>query len=52
MRFAGTDVKREAILKAVEQFNAHHRMAALTRHLGTCDNLMSLEELKQLREQQ
>jgi len=49
MRFAGTKTKRAAILAAVEDFNALHRMAALTRHLGTCKNLMSVSELKRLR---
>ena len=49
MRFAGTKTKRTAILTAVEEFNAHHRMAALARHLGTCKDLMSVGELQQLR---
>ena len=49
MRFAGTKTKRTAILAAVEDFNAHHRMAALTRHLGTCQDLMSVSELERLR---
>ncbi|MFT5240924.1 MAG: hypothetical protein ACI9OU_000057 [Candidatus Promineifilaceae bacterium] len=50
MRFAGTKTKRTAILAAVEAFNAHHRMAALTRHLGTCKELMSVSDLKRQRE--
>jgi Arc/MetJ family transcription regulator len=49
MRFAGTTIKRKAILAAVEDFNGRHRMAALTRHLGTCEDLMSVGELKHLR---
>lgn len=49
MRFAGTRTKRTAILAAVTEFNAHHRMAALTRHLGTCKDLMTADELKRLR---
>jgi|GEM_PF-813897 Arc/MetJ family transcription regulator len=49
MRFAGTKTKRTAIVMAVEEFNTHHRMAALTRHLGTCKDLMSTGELKRLR---
>lgn len=51
MRFAGTNIKRKAVLTAVEEFNMHHRMAALTRHLGSCQNLMSVNELKQQREE-
>ena len=49
MRFAGTTIKRKAILEAVEDFNGRHRMAALTRHLGTCKDLISVRELKRLR---
>jgi len=52
MRFAGASTKRAAILAAVEEFNGRHRMAALARHLGTCKNLMSVDELKRLREQE
>jgi len=50
MRFAGAKTKREAILAAVTEFNRRKRMAALTRHLGTCRNLMSAEELSKMRE--
>jgi len=49
MRFAGTKTKRIAVVRAVEEFNGRHRMAALTRHLGTCKDLMSGKELTRLR---
>jgi Arc/MetJ family transcription regulator len=45
----GAKTKREAIVTAVEDFNRRRRTAALARHLGTCDNLMSPEELERLR---
>jgi len=51
MRFAGATTKRAAILAAVEEFNGRHRMARLARRLGTCKNLIPVEELKHLREE-
>ena len=51
MRFAGTKTKRKAVMAAVEEFNARHRMATLARHLGTCKNLLTTDELKRLREE-
>ncbi|MCX7014967.1 MAG: type II toxin-antitoxin system VapB family antitoxin [Candidatus Sumerlaeota bacterium] len=49
MRFARAKTKREAIVAAVSDFNRRHRMAALTRHLGTCRNLMSVKDLDEMR---
>jgi Arc/MetJ family transcription regulator len=49
MHFAGATTKRAAILAAVEEFNGRHRMAMLTRHLGTCKDLMGVGELKRSR---
>ncbi len=49
MRFARTKNRREAIIAAVRDYNRRHRMASLTRHLGTCKNLMSAKELSKLR---
>ena len=50
MEITGAKTKREAILTAVVDFNRRARMAALVRHLGTCDNLISPAELNELRE--
>ena len=50
MEITGAKTKREAIVTAVADFNRRARMAALVRHLGTCDNLISPAELNDLRE--
>jgi hypothetical protein len=50
LAFTGAKTKREAIVTAVADFNRRQRMAALTKHLGTCKRLMTLEELRALRE--
>lgn len=49
LRFTGAKTKREAIVTAISDFNRRQRMAELTRHLGTCRKLMSIEELMKLR---
>ena len=50
IRFARAKSKREAVIAAVRDFNRRHRMASLTRHLGTCKNLMTAKELSKMRE--
>jgi hypothetical protein len=50
MKFSGEKTKRGAILAAVSDYNRRQRMAALARHLGTCKDLMTVEELAELRE--
>jgi Arc/MetJ family transcription regulator len=49
MGYTGARTKREAIVTAVSEYNRRRRMAALARHLGTCADLMSSEELEKLR---
>jgi hypothetical protein len=49
LMFTGAKTKREAIVTAVADFNRRQRMAALTKHLGTCKKLMTLEELMRMR---
>ena len=49
MRFTGAKTKREAVVTAIADFNQRQRMALLTRHLGTCKELMTPEELDRLR---
>lgn len=49
MRFADAKTKKGAILTAVSDYNRRQRMALLARHLGTCQNLMTAEDLAQLR---
>lgn len=45
MRFTGAKTKREAIVAAIQDFNRRSRIAELVKHAGTCDDLMSAEEL-------
>ena len=52
MRFTGARTKREAVVTAVTDFNRRQRIARLTRHLGSCRNLMTHSELKRLRERE
>ena len=49
MEFTGAKTKREAVVTAVAEFNRRARMAALVRHLGTCDNFITPSELDELR---
>ena len=49
MRFTKAKTKREAIVTAIADFNRRRRMAELVRHAGTCDALMSVEELRKQR---
>jgi hypothetical protein len=49
IRFTKAKTKREAIVTAIQEFNRRKRMAELTKHAGTCKNLMSVEELLQQR---
>ena len=49
LRFSGEKTKRGAIVAAVADYNRRQRVAALARHLGTCKDLMTVEELVELR---
>ena len=49
MRFTRAKTKREAIVAAIQDFNRRRRMAELVKHAGTCDNMMSVEELQKQR---
>jgi len=46
MRFTKAKTKREAIVAAIVDFNRRRRMAELVRHAGTCDALVTAEELQ------
>ena len=48
--FTKAKTKREAVVTAVVDFNRRKRMAELVKHLGTCKNMMTLEDLKRMRE--
>lgn len=49
MKFTKARTKREAIVGLVVDFNRRQRMAMLTRHSGTCEELITIDELMQLR---
>jgi len=49
IRFTNAKTKREAIVGAIVDFNRRMRMAELVRFAGTCDDLMTPEELQALR---
>jgi hypothetical protein len=49
MRFTRARTKREAIVTAIMEFNRRRRMAELTKHAGTCADLMSVEDVQRLR---
>jgi Arc/MetJ family transcription regulator len=46
MRFTRAKTKRAAIVAAIQDFNRRKRMAELVKYAGTCDTLMSVEELQ------
>ena len=46
MRFTNAKTKREAVVGAIVDFNRRMRMAELIKHAGTCDDLITLEELQ------
>jgi hypothetical protein len=49
MRFTRARTKREAIVTAITEFNRRRRMAELVKKAGTCTDLMTVDELRQLR---
>jgi Arc/MetJ family transcription regulator len=49
MRFTKARTKREAVVTALHDFNRRRRMGALLRHAGTCNDLVTVEELRQQR---
>ncbi len=51
MRFTKAKTKREAIVTAIQEFNRRKRMAELSKHAGTCADLLTVEELLQQRRQ-
>jgi uncharacterized protein VirK/YbjX len=49
LKHTGAKSKREAVARAVADFNQRQRMAALTRHFGTFKDFMTSEDLKRMR---
>ncbi len=50
MRLTGARTKREAVVTAIADFTRRKRIASLRRHLGTCENFLTSDELRRLRE--
>ncbi len=46
VRFTKARTKREAVVGAIADFNRRMRMAELADYAGTCENLMTPEELQ------
>ena len=49
IRNTGAATKREAVVKALEEFNRRRRLADLIESFGTFDNFLSNQELEELR---
>lgn len=50
IRHTGAKTKKEAVVKALEDFNRRHRLARLAGMLGTCEDFISQDDLKTMRE--
>jgi Arc/MetJ family transcription regulator len=50
MKFTGAKTKREAVVTAIADYNHRQRIASLHKHLGTCKDFMTADELRRLRE--
>ena len=49
IRRSGARTKREAVMRAMEEFNRRAKLAELADRLGDSDTFMSFEELVDLR---
>lgn len=49
MRFTRARTKREAVVIALQEFNRRRRMAELVKHAGTCEALVTAEDLQRQR---
>ena len=52
MRLAGAKTKREAVLRALEEFNRRSRLSALVARLGNSETFMSFDDLMALRQKE
>ena len=50
MKFTKATTKRDAVVTALADYNRRQRMTLLTKHLGTCSELITPDELKTMRE--
>lgn len=51
MRHTRAKTKREAIVRAVAEFNRRERVEKIIRKFGTMDGIMSQEDLRKMREE-
>jgi Arc/MetJ family transcription regulator len=50
IKYTGAKTKRDAVVRAIKDFNRRHRLAELARMLGTFKDFMTQEDLKTMRE--
>ncbi|HEY8751808.1 MAG TPA: hypothetical protein VIM11_27755 [Tepidisphaeraceae bacterium] len=50
MRAAQTDSAEDVVVKALDEFSRQHGQASLIKHLGTFEQIISQEELREMRE--
>jgi Arc/MetJ family transcription regulator len=50
MRYTGARNKREAVVTALVDFNRRQRLQRLAEQFGTFDEILTQEELRQMRE--
>jgi hypothetical protein len=49
IRFTRAKTKRDAIVAAIVDYNRRRRLAELVKHSGTCEDLVSAEDLQSQR---
>lgn len=50
LRVSGARSKREVVLHALQDYVRRKQVAGLARHAGTCEEIMTVDELLRLRE--
>lgn len=50
IKYTGAKTKREAIVYAIKDFNKRRRLRELSKMLGTFEDFMTQEDLKEMRE--
>ncbi len=50
IKYTKAKTKREAIVHAIKDFNRRQRLAQLTKVLGTFEDFMTQDDLKEMRE--
>jgi len=49
MRLTGAKTKKEAVVTAIREFNRRRKLDGVLDRLGTFDNVMSQQELQEMR---